>query len=106
MGRALDGALESRNLVAALLLAGVQEHPRQWQLHGALLAEVDRILDELAVEKRSERLVEELDRHTREMSERHPRLAMMRRRLNGKSAVRRASEPVRAAFRRQFGDDD
>ena len=42
---------------------GVQEHPRQWQLHGALLAEVDRILDELAVEKRSERLVEELDRY-------------------------------------------
>jgi hypothetical protein len=35
---------------------------------------VDRIPDEPAVEKRSERLVEELDRYSRELRERHPRL--------------------------------
>jgi len=99
LGRALGGALESRNLVAALLLAGVQEHPRQWQLHGALLAEVDRILDELAVDKRSQRLVEELDRQSQEMSERHPRLHMISRRLAGSRVYRRVSSPSRDAFK-------
>jgi uncharacterized membrane protein YgaE (UPF0421/DUF939 family) len=99
LGRALDRSLESRNLVAALLLAGVQEHPRQWQLHGALLAEVDRILDELAVDKRSERLVEELDRQSRELSERHPRLHMLRRRLTGSRVYKRAASPARDAFK-------
>ncbi|GFH34784.1 FUSC family protein [Streptomyces pacificus] len=54
-----------RDRVAALLLAGLREDQRNWQLHGALLAEADRILDELDVEKRSERLIEELDRHAR-----------------------------------------
>lgn len=106
LAEALLDASRVRDRVADLLLAGVRSHPRQWQLHGALLAEVDRILDELAVEKRSERLVEELDRQSTEMSERHPRLAMMRRRLSGTSAVQRASAPVKAAFRRQFGSDD
>ncbi|WP_051951786.1 aromatic acid exporter family protein [Actinacidiphila yeochonensis] len=100
---ALAEAGEVRDRAAELLLSGVQAHPRQWQLHGALLAEVDRILDELAVEKRSERLVEELDRQTREMSERHPRLAMLRRRISG-SALR-GSAPVRAA-RRFAGNGD
>ncbi|MFI1973202.1 hypothetical protein BLA24_05170 [Streptomyces cinnamoneus] len=70
----------SRDRAAHLLLDGVRVHPRQWQLHGALLAEVDRILDELDVEKRTERLAEELDRHSREQIERHP-LRRMRRRL-------------------------
>ncbi|SEG74750.1 Aromatic acid exporter family member 1 [Actinacidiphila yanglinensis] len=106
LAEALAGAAEVRDRVADLLLAGVQRHPRQWQLHGALLAELDRILDELAVEKRSERLVEELDRQSTEMSERHPRMAMMWRRLSGRSAVLRASAPVRAAFRRDPGEDD
>ncbi|BBA95886.1 putative integral membrane protein [Actinacidiphila reveromycinica] len=106
LAQALTDAARVRDTVADLLLSGVQSHPRQWQLHGALLAEVDRILDELAVEKRSERLVEELDRQSTEMSERHPRLAMLRRRLIGKDAVMRASAPVRAAFRRQFSSDD
>ncbi len=103
--QALVDAGEARDKVADLLLAGVQSHPRQWQLHGALLAEVDRILDELAVEKRSERLVEELDRQSRELSERHPRLVMLSRRLRGKTVIQRASAPVRAALRRQSGSD-
>jgi hypothetical protein len=106
LAQALSDAALVRDRVANLLLAGVRTHPRHWQLHGALLAEVDRILDELAVEKRSERLVEELDRHAAETSERHPRVAMMRRRLSGKGAALRASAPMRAAFRRQGGSDD
>lgn len=86
-----------RDRTADLLLAGVQEHPRQWQLHGALLAEVDRILDELAVEKRSMRLVEELDRHATELSEAHPRLAQMRRRISGPRDSPRRPAPVGSA---------
>ncbi|MFV2120798.1 aromatic acid exporter family protein, partial [Streptomyces sp. Act-28] len=63
-----------RDRVAELLLEDVREHPRQWQLHGALLSEVDRILDELDVDKRTERLTQELDRRAAEVNERHPRL--------------------------------
>lgn len=85
---ALADSAACRDRTADLLLAGVQRHPRQWQLHGALLAEVDRILDELAVEKRSERLVEELDRYSRELSEKYPRLALLRRRLGDRGGDR------------------
>ncbi|HEV7625071.1 MAG TPA: hypothetical protein VGO89_01075, partial [Streptomyces sp.] len=73
----LNGARGARDRIAQLLLTGVQNYPRQWQLHGALLAEVDRLLDELDVEKRSTRLAEELDRYTREDFHRHPRLAKL-----------------------------
>ncbi|HEY5832712.1 FUSC family protein, partial [Streptomyces sp.] len=47
LAQALADSAVSRDRAADLLLAAVQRHPRQWQLHGALLAEVDRILDEL-----------------------------------------------------------
>ncbi|MGW1200308.1 FUSC family protein [Streptomyces sp. NPDC002536] len=79
--RELAAGRSSRDRAADLLLARMREHPRQWQLHGALLAEIDRILDELDVEKRSERLVEELDRHSREQHDRHPVVNGIRRRL-------------------------
>jgi Aromatic acid exporter family member 1 len=85
---ALAASTASRDRTADLLLAGVQARPRQWQLHGALLAEVDRMLDELAVDKRSERLVEELDRYSREMSERYPRLELIKRRLTVRRSYR------------------
>jgi uncharacterized membrane protein YccC len=74
----LAAATTSREHLAQLLLTGVQEHPRQWQLHGALLTEIDRILDELDMQNRSQRLMEELDRASREQRERHPRLAAAR----------------------------
>lgn len=96
---ALAGSAVSRDRVADMLLAAVQRHPRQWQLHGALLAEVDRILDELAVDKRSERLVEELDRYAGEMNDRHPRLQLLKRRLAGRGRYRRSPAPARDAFR-------
>ncbi|MFK0257075.1 aromatic acid exporter family protein [Streptomyces sp. NPDC090445] len=58
-------ARASRDRFADLLLARIGEDKAQWQLQGALLAEIDRVLDELGVDKRSQRLLEELDRHTR-----------------------------------------
>ncbi|WP_437086264.1 aromatic acid exporter family protein [Streptomyces sp. enrichment culture] len=58
-------ARASRDRLADLMLEKVQENPAEWQLQGALLAELDRVLDELGVDKRSQRLLEELDRHTR-----------------------------------------
>lgn len=99
LAKALTDSALSRDRIADLLLIKVQEHPRQWQLHGALLAEVDRILDELAVEKRSERLVEELDRIGSEMSERHPRLVMIKRRLDSSTVYQRSSAAFRDAFK-------
>ncbi|WP_299531673.1 FUSC family protein [uncultured Streptomyces sp.] len=89
LAQALARGRETRDRVAFLLLDTVQEHPRQWQLHGALLAEVDRVLDELDIDKRSERVLEELDRHSAQMHQRHPRLRAVQRRLSGAAAVRR-----------------
>jgi uncharacterized membrane protein YgaE (UPF0421/DUF939 family) len=74
----LAAAAVKREEVAQLLLRDIQRHPSQWQLQGALLTEIDRILDELDTEHRSRRLMEELDRVTREQHERYPRLAAFR----------------------------
>ncbi|MFC0597016.1 aromatic acid exporter family protein [Streptomyces palmae] len=82
----LDAAAQSREQAAQLLLRRVQEHPGQWQLHGALLAEVDRILDELDMEHRANRLMEELDRSAREQRERFPMLDRFRQLVRGDSA--------------------
>ncbi|WP_062211283.1 aromatic acid exporter family protein [Streptomyces sp. NBRC 109706] len=76
----LEAARISREHVAKLLLARVQEHPKQWQWHGSLLAEVDRMLEELDIQKRSTNLAAELDRVSREEREQYPRLYRMRRR--------------------------
>ncbi|GHH73316.1 FUSC family protein [Streptomyces sulfonofaciens] len=75
----LAAAVARRDSVAQMLLELVQGNPEQWQLHGALLTEVNRILDELDMEHRSRRLMEELDRSTRLLHERHPRLMRLRR---------------------------
>ncbi|MDB1088571.1 aromatic acid exporter family protein [Streptomyces sp. ACA25] len=69
----LDAGHAGRERVARLLLANVQRHPRQWQLHGSLLSDIDRMLAELDVERRSMRLADELDRHSREQAK-HPSL--------------------------------
>jgi hypothetical protein len=58
----LTAAWAARENVAQLLLGRIRQRPQDWQLHGALLAEIDRILDELAPEHRARRLMEELDR--------------------------------------------
>jgi hypothetical protein len=85
----LAAAKTDREKVAQLLLEGVRQHPRHWQLHGALLAEIDRILDELDMEHRSQRLMEELDRISREVRERYPRLAGLQQRIRGERPQRR-----------------
>ncbi|MEV7026088.1 aromatic acid exporter family protein [Kitasatospora sp. NPDC093558] len=79
----LAAAWACRENVAQLLLRQVREHPEAWQLHGALLAEVDRILDEMDLEHRSRRLMEELDRASVANRERFSRYAGLRRRLRG-----------------------
>lgn len=79
----LTKAHSSRDEAAEALLQRVQQHPRQWQLHGALLAEIDRILDELDMEQRSMRLMEELDRSAREQRERYPFLHRIQRWIRG-----------------------
>ncbi|MBH5334304.1 FUSC family protein [Streptomyces pactum] len=83
----LEAAATARENAAQLLLRRVQQHPRQWQLHGALLAEVDRILDELDMEHRAVRLMEELDRSAREQRERFPLLDRFRRLVRGDEAA-------------------
>ncbi|MER6128531.1 FUSC family protein [Streptomyces sp. NPDC001795] len=71
----------TRDKLAQLLLEEVQRDTRQWQFHGAVLTEVNRILDELDTEHRTRRLLEELDRCTREQRERNPRLTRLRDRM-------------------------
>lgn len=66
----LAAARASREKAADMLLDRVRQHPGAWQLHGSLLAEVDRILDELALEHRSHRLMEELDEAARAQQDR------------------------------------
>ncbi len=77
----LRQAALTRDRLAELLLEDVRRDPRQWQLQGAVLTEVNRIIDELDTEHRSRRLLEELDRHTREQRERRPRLTGLRDRI-------------------------
>ncbi|MEU3726850.1 aromatic acid exporter family protein [Streptomyces sp. NPDC031705] len=79
--RELGMAREARDLLARLLLEQLHTSPAQWQLHGALLADVDRVLDELDVDKRSQRLMEELDRHSRLRHERSGRVHRAIRRV-------------------------
>ncbi|GAA2452879.1 FUSC family protein [Streptomyces glaucus] len=77
----LRQAAATRDKLAQLLLDDIRRDARRWQLHGAVLTEVNRILDELDTEHRSRRLLEELDRHTREQRERLPRLTKLRERV-------------------------
>ncbi|MEU0031541.1 aromatic acid exporter family protein [Streptomyces sp. NPDC006335] len=89
----LRQATSTRDKLAQLLLEEIQRDSRQWQLHGAVLTEVNRILDELDTEHRSRRLLEELDRASREQRERMPHLTRMqeRWRRNRAALSRRSS---------------
>ncbi|WP_406002510.1 FUSC family protein [Streptomyces sp. NBC_00829] len=87
----LAAAATAREKAARLLLDGVLRNPRHWQLKGALLTEIDRILDELDMEHRTRRLMEELDHATREQGERYPRIAGLRRRNRDRRRGRAAA---------------
>ncbi|MCX5563398.1 aromatic acid exporter family protein [Streptomyces sp. NBC_00038] len=89
----LSTAAVTRDKLAQLFLEGVQRDARQWQLHGAVLTEVNRIIDELDTENRSRRLLEELDRGTREQRERWPRLTRLRSYLRMPRVPRRNRRP-------------
>ncbi|MFJ5303117.1 aromatic acid exporter family protein [Streptomyces sp. NPDC088350] len=85
----LHTAAATRDKLAQLLLADVQRDAAQWQLLGAMLTEVNRLLDELDTEHRSRRLLEELDRVSREQRERMPWLAWLRERVGVPDRLRR-----------------
>ncbi|MFF7945811.1 FUSC family protein [Streptomyces griseorubiginosus] len=88
----LRQASATRDKLAQLLLEGIQRDSRHWQLHGAVLTEVNRILDELDTEHRSRRLLEELDRASREQRERMPHLTRLQEswRRNRRALARRS----------------
>ncbi|GGY06140.1 aromatic acid exporter family protein [Streptomyces djakartensis] len=77
----LRTAAGTRDKLAALLREDARRETRHWQLLGAVLTEVNRILDELDTEHRSRRLLEELDRVSSEQRARMPRLTRLRERL-------------------------
>ncbi|MET9870838.1 FUSC family protein [Streptomyces sp. NPDC006386] len=77
----LRTAAGTRDKLALLLREEAERDPAHWQLPGAVLTEVNRILDELDTEHRTRRLLEELDRVSREQRVRMPRLTRMRERL-------------------------
>jgi hypothetical protein len=74
----LGAARAVRDRVEALLLDSVERDEENWFLYGALLADVNRILDELDTEHRSARLLEGLDRSGRDLREHLPRLPRFR----------------------------
>ncbi|MGC0327940.1 drug/metabolite transporter (DMT)-like permease [Streptomyces sp. SAI-170] len=87
----LRQAATTRDKLADLLLDDVRLDAEHWQLRGAVLTEVNRILDEMDTEHRSRRLLEELDRVSREQRERRPWLTWLRERLQLPRWNRRAS---------------
>ncbi|MCX5052256.1 MULTISPECIES: FUSC family protein [unclassified Streptomyces] len=95
----LRQAAATRDKLAQLLLEDVQRDARTWQLYGAVLTEVNRILDEMDTEHRSRRLFEELDRTSREQRERMPRLTRLREGLRDSEMLR-----VPDVLRRNRGD--
>ncbi|MYV39230.1 hypothetical protein GT030_10170 [Streptomyces sp. SID1328] len=77
----LHTAAATRDRLAEQLLAHVGEDHEDWQLLGAVLTEVSRIIDELDTEHRSRRLLEELDRVSRQQRAKMPRMNRLRQRL-------------------------
>jgi hypothetical protein len=65
LAEALAEGRATRVRIARLLRCETDRDAERWELHGALLANIDRLLDELDVEKRSRRLAMEFDRSTR-----------------------------------------
>ncbi|MFJ3230854.1 aromatic acid exporter family protein [Streptomyces sp. NPDC086787] len=85
----LQAASVTRDKLALLLRDEVERDGRHWQLHGAVLTEVNRIIDELDTEHRSRRLFEELDRVSGEQHAKLPRLARLRERVGVPERLRR-----------------
>jgi hypothetical protein len=97
LAEALDAVREARVRLTELLLVDPQAAPGQWQLHGSLLAGIERVLAELDVEERARRreqrrreaeaarrpaafAAERLRSTTRRVVQERPQLARSRRR--------------------------
>jgi hypothetical protein len=74
----LHTAAGTRDRLARLLREEIAEDWTDWQLLGAVLTETTRIIDELNTEHRTRRLLEELDRVSREHRAKLPRPARLR----------------------------
>ncbi|QIS76207.1 FUSC family protein [Streptomyces sp. DSM 40868] len=74
----LHTAAGTRDRLAELLREEIAKDWTDWQLLGAVLTETTRIIDELNTEHRTRRLLEELDRVSREHRAKLPRLARLR----------------------------
>lgn len=85
----LHTAAATRDKLALALRAEAERDPRNWQLLGAVLTEVNRIIDELDTEHRSRRLLEELDRVSHEQRTRMPRLTRLRERIGVQEQLHR-----------------
>ncbi|MFF8478484.1 aromatic acid exporter family protein [Streptomyces sp. NPDC015414] len=77
----LHTAAGTRDRLDELLQEKVGKDWENWQLMGAVLTEVNRIIAELDTEHRTRRLLEELDRVSREQRARLPRMSRLRERL-------------------------
>ncbi|MFJ8463379.1 FUSC family protein [Streptomyces swartbergensis] len=95
----LRTAAGTRDKLALLLRKEAERETRDWQLLGAVLTEVNRILDELDTEHRTRRLFEELDRVSREQRVRLPRLAWLRERLGVQEQMWRNRTGVGGRYR-------
>ncbi|MCD0481141.1 aromatic acid exporter family protein [Streptacidiphilus sp. ASG 303] len=78
----LDGRA-ARERIARLLVEEMRRRPDRWQLQGALLANIDRLLDELDVERRSQMLAESLDRYQERRRERRQQPQALWHRIRG-----------------------
>ncbi|MGW0880086.1 FUSC family protein [Streptomyces sp. NPDC002671] len=77
----LHTAAGTRDRLAQLLEEEVRQGGENWQLMGAVLTEVNRIIDELNTEHRTRRLLEELDRVSRAQRAKLPGMSRLRERL-------------------------
>ncbi|WP_225829780.1 aromatic acid exporter family protein [Streptomyces sp. NK08204] len=77
----LHTAANTRDRLAELLAAEVRKDGENWQLLGAVLTEVNRMIDELDTEHRTRRLLEELDRVSRAQRTKLLGMSRLRERL-------------------------
>ncbi|WP_181808923.1 aromatic acid exporter family protein [Streptomyces shenzhenensis] len=85
----LHTASGTRDKLAGLLRREIQRDDRNWQLLGAVLTEVNRLLDELDTEHRTRRLLEELDQISGEQRAGRPWPAGLRERVGVPERLRR-----------------
>jgi hypothetical protein len=97
VAEALDAVREARVRLTELLLVDPQAAPGQWQLHGSLLAGIERVLAELDVEERARR--RELRRREAEAARRPAAFAAERLRSTTRRVVQERP-PLPGARRR------